>query len=316
MKNNLLLLLMLTSVQGFCQVMWNNNGDNTSTGNLTLDGAFTTKSNYLYLAPANNDAIIKKSTSGNLCMSSGGGESQIRFNYSYNGGSGGIMVYDGGNINHGDLWVTGGQLNISASGRHVVIGTPTFSQKLTVTGDLALGLDNAMSTISGPNNGGAIQIRNHAALGGAENRYLRLGWKDNNSVFYPVLSINDDYNVGIGTTTPDTKLTVKGVIHTNEIRVDLESPIQGPDYVFEKDYDLLSLAEFEAYIKVNKHLPEVPSAKEMTENGLNLKEMNLLLLKKVEELTLHLIEQNRINEVQEKINESLRKEIQDLKERK
>ena len=99
-------------------------------------------------------------------------------------------------------------------------------------------------------------------------------------------------NVGIGTTSPDAKLTVKGTIHTEEITVDMNVP--GPDYVFEKDYNLLSLPEIETYINQNKHLPEVPSAKEMEADGLNLKEMNLILLKKVEELTLHLIEQNKV----------------------
>jgi hypothetical protein len=100
-------------------------------------------------------------------------------------------------------------------------------------------------------------------------------------------------NVGIGTTSPDTKLTVKGIIHTEEVRVDMTVP--GPDYVFEPTYNLLPLSEVETYIKANKHLPEVPSAKQMEEEGLNLKEMNLLLLKKVEELTLHLIEQEKEN---------------------
>jgi hypothetical protein len=103
--------------------------------------------------------------------------------------------------------------------------------------------------------------------------------------------------LGIGTTTPDEALTVKGKIHTNEVRVDLNSPIeQGPDYVFEPTYNLLPLSEVESYIKANKHLPEVPSAKQMEEEGLNLKEMNLLLLKKVEELTLYVIELKNENE--------------------
>lgn len=107
-----------------------------------------------------------------------------------------------------------------------------------------------------------------------------------------IITIPLNGNVGIGTTTPDKKLTVKGVIHTNEVLVDLNHPIEAPDYVFERGYKLLPLDKLSEYITVNKHLPEVPSADEMVEKGLNLKEMNLLLLKKVEELTLHLISQN------------------------
>jgi hypothetical protein len=99
-------------------------------------------------------------------------------------------------------------------------------------------------------------------------------------------------NVGIGTTTPDQRLTVDGTVKCEEVKVEI-IPGTGPDYVFEKNYDLLPLSELETYITQNKHLPEVPSAKEMEAEGLNLKEMNLLLLKKVEELTLHLIEQEK-----------------------
>jgi hypothetical protein len=104
-------------------------------------------------------------------------------------------------------------------------------------------------------------------------------------------------NIGVGTALPDAKLTVKGDIHTREVRVDMTGAV-GPDYVFEKNYSLLPLSQLESYINQNKHLPEVSSAKEMEENGLNLKEMNLILLKKVEELTLHLIEMKKANEAQ------------------
>ncbi|MFM7855404.1 MAG: beta strand repeat-containing protein, partial [Flammeovirgaceae bacterium] len=121
-------------------------------------------------------------------------------------------------------------------------------------------------------------------------------------------------NVGIGTTLTDAKLTVKGVIHTNEVKVDLS--VQGPDYVFEKDYNLMSLEETKAYIDANKHLPEVPSAKEMEKNGVQLGEMNLLLLKKVEELTLHLIEQNKKLDEMKKENEAQNELIKSLLDKK
>ncbi|MBT1695595.1 hypothetical protein KK083_01825 [Fulvivirgaceae bacterium PWU4] len=117
-------------------------------------------------------------------------------------------------------------------------------------------------------------------------------------------------NVGIGTASPDAKLAVKGDIHTQEVKVDMDVP--GPDYVFEKDYNLLPLSEVEAYINANKHLPEVPSAKEMEANGLNLKEMNLILLKKIEELTLHVIEIKKENEMLKKESEVIKNEIRKL----
>ncbi|MEM9337262.1 MAG: shufflon system plasmid conjugative transfer pilus tip adhesin PilV [Bacteroidota bacterium] len=97
--------------------------------------------------------------------------------------------------------------------------------------------------------------------------------------------------IGVGTETPDHALTVNGLVHAKEVLIDLEVP--GPDYVFEADYDLRSLEEIETYVKKEKHLPEVPPAAEMEANGVEVGEMNMLLLKKVEELTLHLIEQNK-----------------------
>lgn len=108
--------------------------------------------------------------------------------------------------------------------------------------------------------------------------------------------------IGIGTKNPDALLTVKGAIHTQEVMVDLDGAV-APDYVFEKyylgfstlknEYQFLSLSEIENYIKENHHLPNIPSAEELDKNGLSLKEMNLILLEKIEELTLHTIEQQK-----------------------
>ncbi len=98
-------------------------------------------------------------------------------------------------------------------------------------------------------------------------------------------------NVGIGTTTPDTKLTVNGNIHAKEVKIDLSIP--APDYVFAPDYKLKTLQEVEKYINKNNHLPEIPSAAELEKNGLMLAEMNMSLLKKIEEMTLYMIEQNK-----------------------
>ncbi len=111
-------------------------------------------------------------------------------------------------------------------------------------------------------------------------------------------------NVGIGTTSPDMKLTVKGNIHAEEVKIDLNVP--APDYVFKEDYDLRSIEELENFIKENSHLPEIPSAKEFERNGVMQAEMDMNLLKKIEELTLYTIQQ-------QKEIESLKKENQEVK---
>lgn len=109
-----------------------------------------------------------------------------------------------------------------------------------------------------------------------------------------------DYKVGIGTENPDKMLTVKGTIHAEEVLIDLNVPA---DYVFEKyyagfsllnpNYTMLTLQEVEEFTKKNNHLPEMPSAQEVKENGLELGEMTNLLLQKIEELTLYTIEQEK-----------------------
>lgn len=98
-------------------------------------------------------------------------------------------------------------------------------------------------------------------------------------------------NVGIGTTIPDQKLTVKGKIHAEEVIVDLNVPVA--DYVFKPNYKLMPLPEVEQFVKANSHLPEIPSATEITKNGLSVGEMQNKLLQKVEELTLYVIEQQK-----------------------
>ncbi len=99
----------------------------------------------------------------------------------------------------------------------------------------------------------------------------------------------------------DRKLFVienSGLIRAREIKVDLAT---WPDYVFESNYQLMPLKQVESYILKNGHLPNVPSTQEVVEEGVNLGEMNRILLEKIEELTLHLIEQEkRINELENK----------------
>ena len=100
----------------------------------------------------------------------------------------------------------------------------------------------------------------------------------------------DNGNIGVGTANPTDLLTVAGKIGAREIKV---STSAGADFVFETGYKLPELAELEKFVKTNKHLPEIPTAKQMVENGVNLGELNIKLLQKVEELTFHLIEKDK-----------------------
>ena len=108
--------------------------------------------------------------------------------------------------------------------------------------------------------------------------------------------------IGIGTSTPDNLLTVNGSIHTREVLVDLDGAV-APDYVFDfyfdgfstlkKDYRLPSLYSLEEYLRTHRHHTKIPSATTIEQEGLALKEMNLLLLEKIEELTLYTIAQQK-----------------------
>lgn len=98
-------------------------------------------------------------------------------------------------------------------------------------------------------------------------------------------------NVGIGTlTTGSYRLAVEGKIGAREVNVTTSA---WSDYVFKEDYSLRPIYDVEKYIEENHHLPEVPSEKEVLANGQNLGEMNAILLKKIEELTLYIIDQQK-----------------------
>lgn len=116
--------------------------------------------------------------------------------------------------------------------------------------------------------------------------------------------------VGIGTTKPSSLLTVAGNIASREVKVTVDA---GADFVFENDYNLPSLESVDKFIKENKHLPEIASAKEMQKDGINLSEMNIKLLQKIEEMTLYMIEQEKKSKKQSEEIEKSKNQIELLK---
>jgi hypothetical protein len=106
------------------------------------------------------------------------------------------------------------------------------------------------------------------------------------------MRIDADGNVGIGVIDPKGyRLAVAGSMIAESVKVKLQGA--WPDYVFAKDYQLPSLNEIDKQIKKNGHLPGIPSATEVKTNGVDLGELNATLLKKIEELTLYILEQDK-----------------------
>ncbi|MBY0435311.1 MAG: hypothetical protein K2U26_14485 [Cyclobacteriaceae bacterium] len=242
---------------------------------------------------------------------------------SFSAGSG--MIHYLGNGGRMDFFISG-----NSSGKDTPVSWQTPILSLVRNGNAGIGTMSPLSILHTAGTGANAWVYFNGNLNGASNPQtnagLAFGWNRsggggesiisyadvpgvgsfrrlnfsawNGTSLVPTLTLFSG-NVGIGTESPNQKLTVNGTVYSKEVKVDLN--IQGPDYVFEKDYKLASLDEIKSYIDEHKHLPEVPSAKEMEKNGVQLGEMNMLLLKKVEELTLYLIEQNKKLDSQTKL---------------
>jgi hypothetical protein len=229
------------------------------------------------------------------------GDTQFNSHAIIQNSSGGLQFFNFNDYSGG--WAE--RMRITLDG-NIGIGTATPGDKLSVIGNISVPLLSGIGSVlsdRGTYDGKSFGNYSLGWYGDSENSGAPMAYFSGfgGIKFFaqgqPRMTVAPNGNVGIGTTTPGSfKLAVNGKIWTQEVNVQMSNP--GPDYVFEKNYDLLSLTELETFINQNKHLPEVPSAKEMEKDGLNLKEMNLILLKKVEELTLHLIEQRKVIEKQ------------------
>lgn len=180
---------------------------------------------------------------------------------------------------NGHLYVSGGGVKILGS-THL-----TFAQS-TAHGVINFGDDGS----------GNLYFRSLDSLGDINN-------------YNDLMIITYDGNVGIGTNSPGNyKLAVDGSILAKSIDVEAT----WSDFVFEDDYNLLSLEDVRSFIAENKHLPDIPSAQEVEENGINVGEIQSKLLQKIEELTLYVLQvsdenvalKDRIDALENELNSS------------
>lgn len=254
------------------------------------------------LSVLTNSTSIGHTEELGLLISNNGGSgkrAQIGFGYSESKCSaviGGVISNTGGATTNDIFFATRTstdgavdpteRMRITDTG-NVGIGTIAPSDRFSVYNKFVVNHDGVLKWGGSADYGLLSWDDGRAIVGGQTNEGLAL--YANNSEKVRIL-INGNVLVGKITQSNSTyKLDVEGKIRANEVVVNTD----GADYVFAPDYKLLKLHEVESFIKENNHLPEIPSSKDMKENGVNVSEMQTKLLQKIEELTLYIIEQNK-----------------------
>jgi hypothetical protein len=195
--------------------------------------------------------------------------------------------------------------SIYYNGGNVGIGTSTPGARLEIQQSSAGDIEQFRLKNPSDSPYASQSIRFVFGSGANEGASITQGWES-----YPYLAFSTfgsevmrlkGGNVGIGTASPQYKLAVNGVIGAKDVIV---TNAGWPDYVFKPEYKLRPLKDVEEFIREKGHLPEIPSEAEVTASGVSVGQMQAKLLEKIEELTLHLIRQEKENQ---EMRERLRK---------
>lgn len=304
-----------------------NNGGGSGNTNLGVGTNTLTLLTTGYSNTAVGSGALQKVTAGNMNLAVGGSSLGANTTGSSNVGLG-----------HGTLLVNTTGSNNIAVGKDALFNN-------NGTGNIAIGASSLVLLTTGTNNTAVGYQAGQTAVTGSSNVFLgyQAGqletgsnklYLSNSSTANPLIKgefDNKNLKINLGATKSTTvgflavgnfetsfamptnnsyRLIVQDGIITEKVKVALKGTLDWADYVFEPSYQLMPLEKVESFVKENKHLPNVPSAEEMSKNGLDVSQTSAKLMEKIEELTLYMIEMNKEIKALKSENAKLKKTIE------